>query len=165
MAFNVIILENIDDDSVHESYRCSRVPIYAWWVFNTNSVAREYGTWHSRRAIHHLSSIVMSSDRETRCSNAFLTVASKRTYISFRHAISLRSLFHRPCPLHDDNYTVGSEKPLAKYTSAVCDRSKSKRFFTNSFVPATILDEKSRYMSRHLQLIAYVASNCNRIIR
>lgn len=98
-------------------------------------------TWRSRRAIRHLFYRHVTRSR-TRCSNAFLTAATKRTYVSSRRAISLGSLFHRPRLLRDGNYTVGSEKPLAKYTSAVCDRGKNKTPLYK-LIPATVLMRKA----------------------
>lgn len=145
MAISEITLANVRSESYHR-FRVTNLTTYAWWLFNANSITREYASWHSRRAIRHLSYRHVTRSR-TRCSNAFLTVASKCTYVSFCRAIFLGSPFH--CLLHDGNYTAWSEKPLVKYTSAVCDRGKSKRLFTNSCVSAIITDEKSRYASRH----------------
>lgn len=144
MAFNEIILSNILVIRwVNLSSCCFRVPVY-WWLFNykksANSVTREYVAFSGSDS----SSLLPSCHpiAETRCSNVFLIVASKRKYVSFHRAISFASLFHRSCPLCDGHYVARVEKPLAKYTNAVCDQSKSKRFFTNSCVPVIILMRK-----------------------
>lgn len=121
-------------------------------------------TWHSRGAIRHLFYRHVTRSR-TRCSNAFLTVASKCTYVSSRRAIALGSLFHRL--RYATTITPrGRKNRWRNNTSAVCDRGKSKRLFTNSCVyNCNYTDEKSWHVSRYLQLIARVALNRSGIIK